>query len=70
VDNQDIWLVPAQAQLEQDPFQVPAVVLVVLVEDLMVDLLPVVHLLVDPVLLLVTNVVDPTTLPEIVKHKL
>jgi hypothetical protein len=70
VDNQDIWLVLAQAQLARDPFRVLAVVLVLLVVDMVVDSLPVVVLLVDPVLLLAISVEDQITLPGIVKPKL
>jgi hypothetical protein len=53
----------AQAQLARDPFRVLVVVLVLLEVDMVVDLLPVVVLLVDPVLLLVTSVEDQITLP-------
>jgi len=60
VVSQDIWLVPAQAQLDQVAFLVPAVVLVLLVEGLEADLLLVVDLLADPVRLLATSAVDQT----------
>jgi TRAP-type C4-dicarboxylate transport system permease large subunit len=53
----------AQAQLAQVPFLVLVVVLVLLVVDMVVDSLPVVVLLVDPVLLLVISVGDQITLP-------
>ena len=56
----------AQAQLARDPFQVPVVVLVLLVVDMVVDSFPVVVLLVDPVLLLAISVGDQITLPAIV----
>ena len=56
----------AQAQLVRDPFRVLVVVLVLLVVDTVVDSLPVVVLLVDPVLLLAISVEDQITLPGIV----
>jgi len=60
VVSQDIWLVPAQAQLDQVAFLAPAVVLVLLVEGLEADLPLVVDLLADPVRLLATSAVDQT----------
>jgi hypothetical protein len=56
----------ARAQLAQVPFRVLAVALVLPVVGMVVDSLPVVVLLVDPVLLLATSAEDQITLPEIV----
>jgi len=62
VVNPDIWLVLAQAQLDQAVFLVLAVVLVLLAVDMEADLPLVVDLLVDPVLLHATSAVDQTIL--------
>lgn len=67
--NQDIWLVLAQAQLVQVLFQVPDVVLALLVVDLAVVLHLGVASPADLVLLLVTNAAVQTTLLAIARHK-
>lgn len=69
VDNQDIWLALAQAQLDQVPSQVLAVVLVLPAVDMVVDLPLVEDSQVDLAPLLATSAEDPTTLPEIAKLK-
>jgi hypothetical protein len=69
VDNLDIWLVLAQAQLVLVLFQVLVAVSVVLEVDSVVDSLLVEDLLADHVPLPATSAVALTTSLEIARHK-